>query len=75
MSDFSENAVRLKGVIPIHIMSFNGADEVADDVFLFETCDAGNGFVEIATDYGGERLHLRIRVADLARAAKEFILP
>jgi hypothetical protein len=46
-------------------------DEVCSDFGLFEVTDAGDGFAEVAFNYGDERVYLGFRVSDLIRAIKE----
>jgi hypothetical protein len=56
------------------VMSFktdDGGDEVCSDFGMFEVTEAGEGFAEVAFNYGDERLYLGFRVSDLLRAIKE----
>lgn len=56
--------------MPVFVMSFKGEDEVCNDKGLLELTDTGGGFVEIAFDYGEERVYLGFRLSDLLRAVK-----
>lgn len=60
---------------PMRLLSFGAAgegDEVASDMLLAEATDAGEGFAEIAFNYGEDRVYIAFRVADLRRAIKEM---
>lgn len=55
------------------VMSFKNADgeDVCSDFCMLEVTDAGEGFAEVAFNYGDERVYLSFRVSDLLRAIKE----
>jgi hypothetical protein len=76
-TEFNDHALRLKGKLPIQIMSFadgGEGDQVCDDHGIGELTDSGHGFVEIGMHYGDERVYVRFRLSDLIRAIKEHNL-